>query len=182
MLEIELKARIRTQKELENKLDSLFARLGAVDKQDEYWSVPLAASPMPFPGFRLRMRTEPGKTTVTFKEKAYDGLVEVNREVEFGILEPEAFKLLLRKMSARVLYRKRKTGTLWKAPQGILVELVNVESLGYFLEAEHLVSENEPCDMDEIKRNLKGILSSLGIEETAIEPRPYSQLLGVESY
>ena len=182
MLEIELKARVDAPQALEARLDSLYARSGNVDKRDEYWTVPVAGSPMPFPGFRLRIRSEPGSTTVTFKEKAYDGQVEVNREVEFGILDPEAFGLFLKKMSARPLYRKRKTGSLWKGPEGIMVELVRVEGLGDFLEAERLVDEAEPYDLDEIKTSLKALIEGLGVDESAVEPRPYSQLLGVAGY
>ncbi|HEY9055032.1 MAG TPA: class IV adenylate cyclase [Rectinemataceae bacterium] len=182
MLEVELKARIEAPQALEAKLNSLYERAGSVDKNDEYWAVPLAGSPMPFPGFRLRIRTEPGRTTVTFKEKAYEGQVEVNREVEFGILDPDAFRLLLKKMSARFLYCKRKTGFFWKGPEGILVELVRVEGLGDFLEAERLVDEAESPDLEEIKRSLKRLISGLEIGEKAIEPRPYSQLLGFASY
>jgi adenylate cyclase, class 2 len=182
MLEIELKARVKDSSAVGERLDSLLVYAGEVEKRDEYWSVPLADSVIASSGFRLRMRYESGKTTVTFKEKTYDGNVEVNREVEFGILDPEAFKLFLGKMSAKFVYGKTKKGKAWTCGADILAELVEVEGLGTFLEVETLCEDSKQVDLEMTKARLQKVIENCGLRERDIEPRPYSQLLGMSRY
>jgi adenylate cyclase, class 2 len=182
MLEIELKARVEDPAIVERRLGAALAYAGEVDKRDEYWSVPLADSIIPSSGFRLRIRTEPSRTTVTFKEKTYDGNVEVNHEVEFGILDPEAFKLFLGKMSAKLVYEKSKKGKKWKDGGDILAELVDVDGLGKFLEVETLCEDSEGVDLENIKAKLMKVIEKCGLSERDLEPLPYSQLLGMSRY
>jgi predicted adenylyl cyclase CyaB len=182
MLEIELKARVEYPELVERMLGAVLAYAGEVDKRDEYWSVPLVDPSIPSSGFRLRIRTEPGRTTVTFKEKTYDGVIEVNHEVEFGILDPGAFKLFLGKMSGKLVYGKSKKGKMWKGEGGILAELVSVEDLGLFLEVETLREDSKNVDLDRIKARLMQIVEQCGLDESDLEPLPYSQLLGMSGY
>ncbi|MCX7025893.1 MAG: class IV adenylate cyclase [Spirochaetes bacterium] len=182
MLEIELKARIGDPAHVKRILDANLVYAGEVDKKDEYWFVPLADAVVAGLDFRLRMRTEPGKTTVTFKEKTYDGSVEINREVEFGILDPEAFRLFLGKMSAKLIYRKTKRGKVWKDRGGIVAELVEVDGLGTFLEVETLYEDSKSIDLEDVKAGLQAVIASCGLGEKDLEPRPYSQLLGMYRY
>jgi adenylate cyclase, class 2 len=182
MLEIELKARVADKKAVEERLAKFMTLTAEVNKHDEYWSVPLATSIFPSSGFRVRVRKEPGKSTVTFKEKAYAGSLEVNQEVEFGILDSKAFEKFLEKMSAKPLYRKRKKGSLWTGEGGIVAELVEVEGLGLFLEVELLREEKVKLDIEKEKAALYDVIKKCGIAFEAVEPRPYSQLLGIPRY
>ncbi len=182
MLEIELKAVVRDWSGVESLLEGFMGFAGEIDKKDEYWSLPMASSFMPAAGFRLRLRTEPGKATVTFKEKTYTDNIEVNKEVEFGILDAEAFRNFLDKMSARLLYRKRKTGKAWAGEGGIVAELVRVEGLGDYLEVEIVKEEDAEIDVEAIKKSLVEVLERCGLPASAIEARPYSQLLGMPRY
>jgi predicted adenylyl cyclase CyaB len=185
MLEIELKARVEDPALvalIERRLDAVLAYAGEVDKKDEYWSIPLADSIIPSSGFRLRIRTEPSRTTVTFKEKTYDGNVEVNHEVEFGVLDPEAFKLFLGKMSAKFVYEKSKKGKKWKDGDGMLAELVDVDGLGIFLEVETLCEDSKGVDLEIVKAKLMKVIEKCGLSANDLEPLPYSQLLGMSRY
>ncbi len=182
MLEIELKARVRDHEAVEALLSSFMTLIGDIDKRDEYWSLPLANSFYPPLGFRLRLRSEPGKETVTFKEKTYSDSIEVNKEVEFGITDAEAFRKFLEKISAMLLYKKQKRGRSWKGENGILAELVVVEGLGEYLEVEILGQEGLDFDVAAIKKNLIDVIERCGLSTRDIEARPYSQLLGMPRY
>ncbi|MFA5852985.1 MAG: class IV adenylate cyclase [Spirochaetales bacterium] len=182
MLEIELKAKVDDSSTVKKLLTAFMTYQGPIDKNDEYWSLPIVASFIPSVGFHLRLRIEPDQATVTFKEKTYTDNIEVNKEVEFGILDAEAFRKFLDKMSAKLMYRKRKSGTAWKDESGIVAELVQVDGLGEYLEVETLFEEDAAIDVEEIKRNLMKIIERCGLTISNIEPRPYSQLLGMPRY
>jgi predicted adenylyl cyclase CyaB len=108
--------------------------------------------------------------------------MEINREVEFGVQDSESFRRFLDKMSARLQYRKRKTGNLWKDSEGIIAELVHVEGLGDYLEVETLYEEHQDVDIDRLRMKLMSIVESCGFNSEDLEPRPYSQLLGMSRY
>ncbi len=181
MIEIELKAKIADPAAIRGKLEGFMAYQGTIEKDDEYWIVPLAVKdPSLFGGsFRVRIRREPSQVLVTFKEKSYQEGLEVNKEVEFGVSDGDSFRQLLEKMSAKLHYRKRKTGTLWKLEGRITAELVAVEGLGDFLEVETICGEGEDIDLRELKSALLEVISRCGLSGRDLEPRPYSQLLGV---
>lgn len=182
MLEIELKARVRDHGSVESRLSTFMTYGGPIDKRDEYWSIPLAVPSSSGPGFRFRLRCEPGSDTVTFKEKTYTSTVEINKETEFGVADAAAFRAFLAKMSAKLLYRKSKKGGLWRGSDGIIAELVRVEGLGEYLEVEILCEENPSADVDRVKKRLIAVIERCGLPASDIEPRPYSQLLGVPGY
>ena len=182
MLEIELKARVRDHASAESRLSTFMAYGGPIDKRDEYWSIPLAAPTAAGPGFRFRLRREPGGDTVTFKEKTYTSTVEINKETEFGVADAAAFRAFLAKMSAKLLYRKNKKGGVWRGSDGIVAELVTVEGLGEYLEVEYLCEESPSVDVNGIRKRLIAVIERCGLPASDIEPRPYSQLLGVPGY
>ena len=182
MLEIELKARVRDHASVESRLSSFMTYGGPIDKRDEYWSIPLAAPSAAGPGFRFRLRCEPAGDTVTFKEKTYTSTVEINKETEFGVADAAAFRAFLAKMSAKILYRKSKKGGVWRSADGIVAELVTVEGLGEYLEVETLCEETPSVDVNGVRKRLIAVIEKCGLLASDIEPRPYSQLLGVPSY
>jgi predicted adenylyl cyclase CyaB len=182
MLEIELKAKVSDHALVESRLSSFMTYGGPIDKRDEYWSIPLATPSATGPGFRFRLRCEPGSDTVTFKEKTYTSTVEINKETEFGVADAAAFRAFLAKMSARLLYRKSKRGGVWRAADGIIAELVTVEGLGEYLEVETLCEENPSVDVNSVRKRLIAVIDRCGLLASDIEPRPYSQLLGVPGY
>lgn len=182
MLEIELKARVGDRRLVEDRLALFMEYAGEIEKNDEYWSLPVISSFIPSVGFRLRLRTEADKATVTFKEKTYTDNIEVNKETEFGVLDADAFRSFLEKMSAKLLYKKRKVGTAWKGENGVVAELVRVAGLGNYLEVETLSEEGGDVDVEAVKKVLLSVVDRCGLGLADIEPRPYSQLLGIPSY
>lgn len=181
MLEIELKAKVRDHVDTEARLSSFMTYGGPIEKQDEYWAIALS-TPSAGSAFRFRLRSEPGRDTVTFKEKTYTHTVEINKETEFGVVDAASFRAFLAKMSARLLYRKSKRGVFWRGSDGIIAELVTIEGLGEYLEVEILCEDNGSADVGAIRRRLIAVIERCGLVASDIEPRPYSQLLGVPSY
>lgn len=178
MVEIEIKAWVDDWASVEKALDSSMEYKGPVQKDDEVWSIPLI-QPGPRSGdFRLRVRRQPGSTLITFKDKSYRNGLEINREVEFGVSDPEAFESLLSMMSARRLYGKSKRGKAWQSGEGLLAELLRVEGLGDFIEVETLREEGQDFDVDEIRAELSAVLEHCGIPAERIESKTYLQLLG----
>lgn len=182
MLEIEIKAKVDDRSSVERNLAGFMTYEGEIEKNDEYWSLPVTTNFISSVGFRLRLRIEPGRATVTFKEKTYTDKIEVNKETEFGVLDPQAFRTFLGKMSAKLLYRKRKTGSSWRGEGGVVAELVRVDGLGEYLEVETMCQEEGEIDVAGIKKKLMSIVERCGISVSKIEPKPYSQLLGMPRY
>jgi len=178
MREIELKAHVSDPDAVRQKLSGFMEFLCILDKRDEYWSVGLAFPAGANRQFTLRLRSEPDRNTVTYKDKTYRDGMEVNEEIEFALDQRQGFLALLGKMGARLLYSKHKTGSLWRSSEGLQAELVEVEGLGFFLEVELLFEDSSGLDLDEVRKRLIGVLRCCGLDQTDIEPRPYSQLLG----
>lgn len=182
MLEIEIKARVKNPDKVRSCLEEFMQYGGEIDKHDSYWSIPVPIVPGATGNFRFRIRREPGQTVVTFKEKSVINNLEVNREVEFGIVDDNSFELFIKKMNAFPLYSKKKKGTLWKSAEGIIAELVAVEKLGTFLEVEILKEESDELDTIDLKRMLFSVMSRCGLRESDLDERPYSQMMGIPRY
>lgn len=177
MVEIELKARIADRKAIEMQLTNFMRFAGDIDKRDEYWEVS-SWNPLSPGSFRFRVRAEPARTTVTFKEKTFDGNVEINRESEFSIDNEAVFRKFMEKLGARFIYAKRKLGTRWESPEGLVAEVVEVRPLGFFLEVECVCEQLDGEALDKAKSRLYAIIDHCGIPRENLEPRPYSQMLG----
>ncbi len=176
-VEIELKARIRNREEIESRLAKFMRPVGNIDKRDEYWEVS-SRDPLNPGIFRFRVRREAGHTTITFKEKTFDGNLEINREFEFGIDNEAAFKAFVERLQGRFVYKKQKTGTRWESETGIVAEVVEVAPLGLFLEVECVCNTQDGIGQEEAKCQLYEVVDWCGVSRRALEPRPYSQLLG----
>ncbi|MGB4254256.1 MAG: class IV adenylate cyclase [Rectinema sp.] len=176
-LEIELKARVQQREEVESRLSSFMHYIGPINKLDEYWEVSNARLG-DFGGFRFRVRHELASTTITFKEKTFDGDVEINHEFEFSVNGEPAFKAFIEKMHAHLIYQKQKRGTRWEDGTGLVAEVVEVSSLGLFLEVECIGDSRVTLQQEEAKSRLYKVIDQCGISRSALEPRPYSQLLG----
>ncbi|MFZ2781368.1 MAG: class IV adenylate cyclase [Rectinemataceae bacterium] len=178
MVEIELKARVNDPAAVEARLAGFLKFCGKVDKADEYWGVPACTEPGAQPGFRFRIRTEGDLVRVTFKEKTLRGSIEVNRETEFDVVGHDQFRDFVRKTGAKPLYRKHKHGSCWRSGE-LLAELVEVDGLGIFLEIETMREKESASTLEEARTLLYDALGRCGLDTDSLEPRYYSELLGV---
>ena len=137
-------------------------------KEDLYFRAPT--------GQEFRLRREEAGAVCTFKEKTIRAGVEVSREVEFSVSDPEAFEELVGRSGATVFARKKKTGSVFEWAQA-RVEVSHVHRLGDFVEIEKILEEDNAERHAEAEQEVRRILDRLGVAETAIEPRPYTALL-----
>ncbi len=174
MVEVELKARIEDPEAVERRVASFARFVRKVDKSDSYWHGPGWRERRGTRGFRVR--TEGPAFVVTFKTKRVEAGVEVNREREFEISDPEVFREFVERIGCEPYYRKRKTGAAYEY-EGMTLEILKVEGAGAFLEIERLIPTESPAALAEARAGLKAALDRAGVPESAIEGRTYSELI-----
>lgn len=171
MWEYEFKSPLRDVQSIRRQLETLCGHSSAmILKKDIYFGkngIPL---------FRLR-RTESGNAVsyiVTSKIKKTEGRSEISRETEFTIDSPESFEEFCCGLGFYPVIKKEKKTELFHRGKWNL-ELNEVESLGFFLEAEYLSEEKLQEGVWEKERS--SLMSDLGLTEADLEIRPYTELL-----
>jgi predicted adenylyl cyclase CyaB len=180
VIEVELKARVRSRAATEAAVASFARPCGAVDKRDAYWHGPDWRLNGDTRGFRLR--SEGHGSIVTFKTKRSEGGVEINREREFEVSDPEAFNEFALRLGCEPFYEKRKRGLAFKAGRGAepgeaTIEIIEVSGLGDFIEIEILLEDEDPARLALAQSEIRAFLARSGVREEDIEPRFYSELL-----
>ena len=194
--EIEVKAHVHDSEALKALLHEKAEYSGAFEKEDTYWFapkprtlvVPLAV-PLAAPVSRIRLRREKRSlpdgsnasvTLATYKNKEVRDGIEINDELEFEVNPGTEFERLLKAMGFKPGVRKRKQGWVFTR-EGITAELVEVQTLGWFIELEILAGTIEDDKREktvtEGKEKLLNFLSALGIGREAIESRYYTEML-----
>jgi len=174
LIEVELKARIEDAVAVERRVAAFARFLRRVDKRDSYWHGPDWKLQRGSKGFRVR--SEGNDFVVTFKAKRVEEGIEVNREREFTISDPEAFQEFARRIGCEPYYRKRKTGTAYEY-DGMTLEMLEIEGLGSFLEIERLLPEASSPAIEAAREQLLAALDRAGVPRSAIESRTYSELI-----
>jgi adenylate cyclase class 2 len=127
----------------------------------------------------VRLRIDDKKAVVTAKRKEIDHGIEASQEIEFGTDSPVAVKQLLDYLGYRPFLKKRKESHVFEWHASLSVELNQIEGLGDFVEVETLLPEgSSPEALEKARKELRSVLSELGIGEDRIEGRPYMVLLG----
>jgi adenylate cyclase class 2 len=188
MIEVELKARVADPAAVEARVAAFAAFEGRVDKLDAYWHGPDWRFQRGTKGFRLR--AEDGKSVVTYKSKRSEGGIEINRESEFGISDPEVFEEFALRLGCEPFYKKRKRGKRYGVDPcergagsaaacagAATIEIVEVEGLGFFIEIEILLPDEDPASVALAQGEIRGFLARAGLGPESIEPRFYSELL-----
>ena len=188
--EIELKAWISNPDEISSRINSLAAYMGTFEKNDSYFvlaasdnKAPAAAQKKPEYGIRIRNEktVDPEGISretcyVTWKHKEIHDRVEVNNENEFEVSSGQTFIELIKHLGLVELIRKRKTGRSYKY-NDITAELAEVDGLGWFIEIEILMQENEKINVEFQRNRLLLFLEKLNIPKESIESRSYTQML-----
>ncbi len=143
-----------------------------VDKKDLYWGVDDQEQAM----FRIRESREGVLLTRKSKEERSDGL-EVNKEIEFTV-EPDMRKVhsFFSSLGYIPLYRKEKHGWMWSVNH-LTIELVEVSTLGWYLEMEILLDEVADLSTDRALDELMRVRSALELDYVPLEGRYYSEML-----
>jgi adenylate cyclase class 2 len=200
VIETELKARLIDPEKIKSALSALGSCRYGYHKKDTYWIAsagPMGAgfedrgSPSENPHIRLRVRNEEKKytdgqsqcnTLVTFKTRTLCDGIETNTEHEMAVSDSGVFEEILRQLGCKPDISKEKQGWAWifesenhAAP--LLAELSHVKHLGWFIELEILSDTRDEQILEQNRSRLRALLGKLGIENAAIESRPYSELL-----
>lgn len=169
MYEIECKAWIDNPEEMRKKLREKYTFTDEYTKNDTYYQ---------FPGRKetFRVRKQPSKTIVTMKKKSREKGIEKNLEIEFSVSDAENFLRFMREFNCPVYMKKVKKSEVFTAGE-ITVELSFVETLGWFVEIEKLVSSAEKDVQAAAQEEVLAVLRDLGVSEEKLEERYYTELL-----
>lgn len=192
MHEIELKARLQQPEHTEMRLSRLADFAFRCSKTDQYWTLG---------GKTLRIRREvqagTEKILITHKQKNYTGMIETNTELEFE-LAPSAvpvFTAMLHSIGFICTAKKQKdtkvfiphadlfSAALLTDVHALSAELSVIDPIGAFLEIEVLYADEEQTSpqrelhIRNAQQMFSILLAALDIPQSAIENRPYSELL-----
>ena len=182
MTEIELKARVQNSDAVQLILTEKAEYKNAFIKEDSYWLSEIVQTGTPQKvRVRRETRTFPNGCTesvalVTCKTKKVRDGIEINDELEFEVIQIEAFEEFLKKMGLKPAETKRKQGRVFSW-EGVSAELCEVEGLGRFIELEILADNSREETVAEGRKRLIGLLAEIGIEKEAIESRYYTDML-----
>lgn len=179
-IEVEVKARLDDPAPVEERLLSMAVLLDRIDHRDTYFTY------AHLPGYtsqRFRLRRSKGRARVTIKQDLASEGVEASLESDFEVDDPEAFERFALLFGFRVLVQKRKQGRRYlvedaACPPGLeraVVELVEVEGLGKFIEIEIMVEQ--PSQVSAARQRISRIMAALGVSASQVEPRPYTAML-----
>ena len=128
----------------------------------------------------IRIRCDDKTLLITkkIKNKTEQGY-EINNEDELTFTTDfkESFIKLLNFLGYKESFRKLKKGRMWHK-ENLTVEIVYVEKLGWFIELEILLKDEAKAE--EIKESwlkLENIKRSLGLDDSNLESKNYSELL-----
>ena len=178
MFEIEIKAWLDNPSETEQKLASFAEYRGKSFKTDWYWYEENRK-------LKIRIReekfisesnVEKNSLYVTSKTKTVSDGMEVNSENEFKISDKSAFETFLKAAGFKLQSTKNKISKKFYS-QNCHIELVEIEGVGQFIEAEILSPSNEQSVVEENRRTLLGLLEQCNVPPSNVEPRFYSDLI-----
>ena len=169
MFEVEAKVPIRRgdYQLLLKSLHNQCKYLGAKRAEDTYYEK--------LKGGTLRVRKRGKRTSFDLKRRETIEGIESNTEIEWGLKDPKAWRVLLGKLGIRMNVKKTKKTELFEL-DGFLIELNEIRSLGYYLEIERLVAHRK--DIPQAKKELIQIFNQLGYSKKDFEPKRYLELLG----
>ncbi len=172
VFEVELKARLTDPTAIEARTVELGVFKGETTKLDVYFRRCGDSSRLPADRFRLRQ--EGTQAVVNFKQEQQAGGLEVNQEIEFEVTHAHAFYQFANRFGFEPFVVKRKLARIYQIGRA-QVELNQVEHLGHFVEIEILCEQKSEVPVARIE--VARLLTRLGLETAAVEPRPYIELL-----
>lgn len=169
MYEVEVKARLKNRAQVKKQLEDLGCEFSEELHQVDHIFVPEGTSfPPPFSVPILRVREQNGKSIFTMKisQSSRQDCIERETEVTDGKMMTDILEFLKYKEVTLVDKKRIKTTV-----GDIEIVLDTVKELGEFIEAEKIVSEEDPETRVKIQRELFDFLGTIGIakEDHVIE-------------
>lgn len=161
MYEVEVKAKLKDREGIKKKLEALGCTFSEELHQIDYIFTPEADVFPPPRGIPvLRIREQNGKNIFTLKinQSSRQDCIEHELEIDDGEQMRAIVKLLGFKKDAIV--DKKRIKTVYKDME---IVLDVVERLGEFIEAEKIVTDNDPEARKKIQDELMAFLGELGV-------------------
>lgn len=170
-IEVEVKARLDSVEAFVDRIQGSATFVRSYRKEDRYYA-PVAGGPTQF-----RLRRDGSAWICTFKDKTILDGIERSAETEFTVSDGHAFEALVGRLGYRCDVSKIKVGRSWRL-DGVTVEVSTVNTLGAFAEFEILLPDDAADGAIETARSrLRSLLTRFGLADSAIEPRPYIDLI-----
>lgn len=179
MTEVEAKAPVAQVGECKVLLDHHLGATQEITKYDTYYSHPTEID------LRIRCTSE-GESShtvqvpavLTAKKKGGSDKMECNREVEVSVDSSQYMEDLLLLIGYTPYIQKKKFCYRWER-NGLVYELVEVASLGWFLEIEKVIPSADPRseDVAQAYQEVVHAFSQLGISSDTFEDRYYTDML-----
>jgi len=172
MIEVEVKARINSFKEMEEKLESI----GAHKSKEEFQEDIYFASPIVDFGQTdeaLRIRTTNNNTFITYKGPKLNDRAKTRKEVEMTIESVSKARDIFEEVgfkAARVVRKNRQYYTY----ENFEISLDDVEGLPPYMEIEIALNDNQ--DYSEAQDEIFKLFEKLGITD-GFERTSYMELL-----
>ncbi len=172
MIEVEVKAKINSFKQMEDKLD----KLGAVKSKEEFQEDIYFASPIVDFGQTdeaLRIRTTNNNTFITYKGPKLNDKAKTRKEVEMTIESADKAKDIFEEVgfkAARVVRKNRQYYTY----RNFEISLDDVEGLPPYMEIEIALDDDE--DYSNAQDKIFELFAQLGITD-GFERTSYMELL-----
>ena len=192
MHEIELKAHLMHPEKTEALLSRIADFSFRCIKTDRYWTLGKKTVRV-----RRELIADKEMVFVTHKQKHYTGTIETNRELEFELAATSVpvFTEMIESLGMILTVEKQKDTKVFtpypslfstdilKDTRSVSAELSFIHPIGHFLEIEVLYPD-EGSDTAASERHIRNaqiifdtLLTALEIPQSAIEIRPYSELL-----
>ena len=172
MIEVEVKARINSFKEMEEKLEILgAARSKSEFQEDIYFASPIVDFAQTDEA--LRIRTTDNGTFITYKGPKLNEKAKTRKEVEMTIENSEKAKDIFTEIGFREVRTVRKNRQYYTY-ENFIISLDDVEGLSPYMEIE--VELDEGQDYSEAQNGIFGFFEKLDITD-GFERTSYLELL-----
>lgn len=175
MIEIEIKAAltISAYHRVCAELQTLCHTRTPIKKSDAYYVHHALGSEK-----MIRIRTSAGNHICTVKSRSVENGIEHNREHEFHVDDADQFIAALQLLAFKLAVKKQKIGFVYSYDM-LTVEVIQVIDLGYFIEIERLVAEQDYTHAlkQAIQQQFLTLLDRLHIPKKNIVSERYIDLL-----
>ena len=172
MIEVEVKAKINSFKEMENKLE----KLGAVKSKKEFQEDIYFASPIvdfAKTDEALRIRTTNNDTFITYKGPKLNENAKTRKEVEMTIESASKAKDIFTEIGFKEVRTVKKNRQYYQY-KDFEISLDDVEGLNPYMEIEISLEDNQ--DYNDAQNKIFELFKKLGIED-GFERTSYLELL-----
>ena len=176
MIEVEVKAKIESFSEMEEKLDEIGAiKTKKEFQEDIYFNSPVVDFAQTDEALRIRTTKENDKTNIfiTYKGPKIDKQSKTRREIEMGIEDSQKCSGIFEAIGFKKVRAVRKNRQYYTF-ENFEISLDDIEGLDHYMEIEIALSDGE--DYSEAQKSIFDLFERLGITD-GFERTSYLELL-----